>query len=124
MFDRAQQLTARGLSVVLDGTFLTNDLQRGAVTLATALGAQPLLVNCICPPETAARRIEERVRSADSLSEARTATHERQRQEEQPPPRDIPQCQVDTSCAMPMMTRTVLDALKTRTPLRRTAHAR
>jgi predicted kinase len=111
MFERAARFVSAGLSVVLDGTFLTHDLQRRAASLAMDAGARPLLVNCTCPPQWAAERIEERRGQGGSFSEAQVATHRQQRQEEETPPADLPQCHVDTSYALSMMTRTVLDCL-------------
>ncbi|MCA9229425.1 MAG: AAA family ATPase [Planctomycetales bacterium] len=112
MFERAEQLISDGLSVVLDGTFLTNCVQAAAVEMANRQGARPFLVNCTCPPEVAATRISGRLRVGGSLSEAQTTTHMQHRAEEELPRPEWPQCVVDTSTAEPLMIQTTLDGMR------------
>ena len=97
MLDRTADLLTDRLSVVLDGTFLSAELRIKSVLLARQLGAVPLIVNCHCPDEVAEERIAERIRSDDSISEARPELFRRQKQDEEHGPADLPMCDVDTT---------------------------
>jgi aminoglycoside phosphotransferase family enzyme/predicted kinase len=110
MLRRAEDLAEQGMSVILDGTFLTAKLCAQAAAMATRHGALPLIVRCYCSPAVALRRIQERVARQDSLSDATRAVYEYQRRTEQPAPLDVPSFNLDTNNAVPA----VLDELVAR----------
>jgi aminoglycoside phosphotransferase family enzyme/predicted kinase len=97
MFSQAGEMLQAGSTVVLDGTFLTLDLQQECHELAKASAARLLMVNCSLSAESATDRIRERAKQGDSLSDATEDTHRQQRAFESPPPPHLPQCNVDTS---------------------------
>lgn len=96
---------------MLDGTFLTRELQHRAVELGAGQGARALLVNCTLPPHVAAARIETRRDAGGDLSEAGVDTHHAQREQEDAPPAELPQCQIETSAGVPAMVQGVLERL-------------
>ncbi|MCA9248755.1 MAG: AAA family ATPase [Planctomycetales bacterium] len=108
---RAEVLLARGLSVVLDGTFATSQLHERVMEVAERFHAKPLFINCTCEAELATGRIEQRRLLGDALSEATPSTHARQCRAEQLPRASIPQCSIDTSCAISLIERTVASAI-------------
>ncbi len=101
MFHQAAEELQRGLTIVLDGTFLSADLQQRVVDLAHRYGAVPFFVNCNCPTTVAAERMAERAALGDRLSDAQLATHVRQRQEQTLPPPHVPQVRIDTRQSLP-----------------------
>lgn len=112
MFDRAARLIANGVSVVLDGTFLSNQVQTISHEIGTSMNATMMMVNCWCAPEIASQRLQERKRKGDSLSDADQPMHDLQRQQYQTPSAKIPQCEVDTSYAVATQAETVFAAIK------------
>jgi aminoglycoside phosphotransferase family enzyme/predicted kinase len=98
LHSRAGDILKNGLSVVLDGTFLSNTWQAEASKLASRHGALFLLVNCRCPTETAVERIQQRwLAQPHPLSEARPELHDLQRDEDEPTPVGLPAIEVDTT---------------------------
>lgn len=112
MFDHAARLAAQGVSVVLDGAFLTAELQNRAFEIGCSQNAQTLFVNCWCPPEVAAARIGERRRRGETLSDGTAVIHQQQLQEEATPPPHVRQCRVDTTFALSKQATQVCEALK------------
>ncbi|MGI9430046.1 MAG: AAA family ATPase, partial [Bythopirellula sp.] len=97
MFNRAQEYLDGGRSVVLDGTFLTNDLRLRAMELGRKHGATPVFVECECPKEKARSRIYGRSASGRALSEARPGLLNQQAAEREDPPASINRIGVCTS---------------------------
>jgi predicted kinase len=87
-------------SVILDGTFLTDDFRTRAYDLGYRHGAVPLHVQCMCPRQIAYDRIQQRIDTGRSKSEARTELFDLQEQEYQPPLADEPSMTIDTTQAM------------------------
>ncbi len=112
MFQQTDKLLSAGVSVVLDGTFITGAAQRHAADLARQHAANLLFVTCECPAEVAAERIAQRRASGETLSDAVATTHQQQRREADPLPTDLPACRVDTTEELPSMLSTVLKALR------------
>jgi hypothetical protein len=97
LFSRAAAALDAGLSIVLDGTFLTGALRRRAVSLAQLHGGMPLYVHCHCPRETALARIAARTATGDSASEGRVELFDRQAAEQSPMEDDLASVAVDTT---------------------------
>ena len=97
LFEQAGQRLAQGLSVILDGTFLSAASRREAVALADRYGAQPVIVVCRCPDMLADQRIARRLESGEALSDARAETRQGQRQLEEPDETPLPTCELDTT---------------------------
>lgn len=112
MFHRAGALLAKGVSLVLDGAFLTSEQRRAAQALAESAGAVSLLVHCVCPAEVALERIERRA-AEPSLSEARPELYALQQLQEEPFAESQP-IAVDTTAAVALQEAAVLDAMRLR----------
>ena len=112
MFEQAGEMLESGLSVVLDGTFLTAEWQNGAARLARESGAQLLFVTCRCPAETARQRIDQRRARHQGFSEATPDLHDLQQQEDSPLSSEYPAVELDTTESISSQTRTVFDALR------------
>ncbi len=97
MFDRAARALENGLSVVLDGTFLSARVRNEAAALARGHGAELLAIRCQCDDEVARQRIERRRQTATALSEARPELLDRQRAEEEPDPPGFVSLEIDTT---------------------------
>lgn len=110
MLHRADTLLKQGLSLVLDGAFLTTAQRRAAVALAEVSGAIPLLVHCVCPATVACERIERRA-SGSSLSEARPELYPSQQSAEEPF-NEGEVIEVDTTNALCLQESKVLEALE------------
>jgi aminoglycoside phosphotransferase family enzyme/predicted kinase len=112
MFERAGALLREGLSVVLDGTFLSTLLMRNAALLGVQHEATTLLADCQCPVSVAIERIAARLNRQETLSEATPALHPRQRAELEPPPAHLDVCPVDTTVSPASQLETVLEHLR------------
>jgi len=77
----ADQVLGRGVSVVLDGTYMSAAHRSEVQQLGRKNGVQPLFCFCQCPDEVARGRIESRLRMGRDPSEARPELLEGQRQE-------------------------------------------
>ena len=84
-------------SVVLDGTFLTDSLRRRAYDLGYRHGSVSLHVQCTCPRQIAYARIQQRIDTGQSESEARTELYDLQARDYQPPLADDPSITIDTT---------------------------
>jgi len=112
LFRQAGELLEDGQSVVLDGTFLTCTLRDRAYDLGRRNGAICLHMNCTCPRQIAYARIQKRIESGQSQSEARTELYDLQAQDLEPPWADEPTITVDSTCDVPEQNRTVCAELK------------
>lgn len=110
MLRRAGALLKQGVSLVLDGAFLTAAQRRAAVELAETCGAASLLVHCVCPAVVALERIERRAAGA-SLSEARPELYASQ-QSAQEPLHEGRVIEVDTTSALGVQEAAVFEALE------------
>lgn len=106
MFHKAQDHLDNGQSVVLDGTFLSNDLRLAAIHLGKQHGAIPVFVECECSRETVLSRIAERAESGTNFSEARSELADNQLAEREDPCPSIPRICIDT-------TNSILETLET-----------
>ncbi len=84
LFSRAAAALDSGLSVVLDGTFLTNELRQQAISLGRQHGGAPLYVHCHCPREVGLARLAARSVDGRSDSEGRTELLDQQAAEQDP----------------------------------------
>lgn len=80
MFERAKQALSLGESVILDATFITDELREEAVAAGMRTGIEPLFIECRCPEEIVFRRLRERYRKKKSISDGRWETYQRQKQ--------------------------------------------
>ena len=109
MFRLATRRIDERRSVVLDGTFPTNELRRAALEVAARRNALAIYVACECPREVAIRRIAERSPQGSEGSEARPEfydAHIREREEMAP---NLPWVRIDTTRLIE--TEKVFDAL-------------
>ena len=97
MFNRAEKYLDNGRSVVLDGTFLTNDLRQRAMEMGRKHGATPVFVECECSREKARSRIYERSAAGRALSEARPGLLNHQANEREEPCSSIDRIGVSTT---------------------------
>ena len=97
MLNRAQEYLDNGRSVVLDGTFLTNDLRLRAIELGRKHGATSVFVECECSKEKARSRIFERSATGKAYSEARPGLLNQQADEREEPCSSIDRIGVSTT---------------------------
>jgi predicted kinase len=83
--------------VILDGTFLTDGLRTRAYDLAYREGAVSLYVLCACPRHVAYARIQRRIDTGKSESEARTELFDLQARDYEPALAEYPSMTVDTT---------------------------
>jgi predicted kinase len=115
VYDELLRLARTGIdageSVVLDGTFLTNESRRAAIETARNSGALPLLINCTCPAEIARQRIATRQAAGERLSDARAELLAEQQSEEEPLSPDLPQMPVDSTLPIRQQVQAVVQHL-------------
>lgn len=80
IFEQAKHALALGESVILDATFITDELREDAVAAGLEVGIEPLFIECRCPEEVVMRRLRERYRKKKSISDGRWETYQRQKQ--------------------------------------------
>jgi aminoglycoside phosphotransferase family enzyme/predicted kinase len=112
LFLRAEQDLKEGLSVVLDGTFLTADLRRRAAGLARAAGALPCLVHGDCPVDVAVERIAERAADGETNSDATAELYELQRAQQEPDPPELRSVDIDTTLTVGLQLADVTERLR------------
>lgn len=78
LLSRACRTLDDGCSVVLDGTFLTNELRRRALEQGKQHGAHVFFIECECPEEISLERIAERAKAGTTESEARPELYREQ----------------------------------------------
>ncbi len=96
LFVRAHALIVSGVSVVLDGTFSTNDAISAASQLVGDNSAKFLAIQCICDPAVARKRIAARQRTHSDISEATPQLHDEQRAAWENWPAEVPQIKINT----------------------------
>ena len=97
MIARAGTCLSQNPTVVLDGTFSSQNVRQLARDLSRCKHTILLQVQCDCPREVAIRRISERLRQGTSASEARPEFYDRQADVHEGPLPDTPLCVVDTT---------------------------
>ena len=112
MFRRARVLLDANRSVVLDGTFLSNEQRRTAIGLAQQYEAEPLVVHCTCPKVVALGRIGARMKAGTSLSDARPDFFDLQQQADEPDTMESLGLTVDTTESLPEIQQKVLTRLR------------
>jgi uncharacterized protein len=96
MFERARELNAQQISVVLDATFSNPKHIELASEIATNTNALFIAVQCVCRPEIALQRIANRLREGSDPSDATADTYKVQLCSEANWPDSIPRVLVDT----------------------------
>jgi predicted kinase len=112
MLKQASGLLEKGVSVVLDGTFLSANLRARAMLLARRHSAAPVFIECRCPEDIAAGRIGTRLTASQGLSESRPEFVRLQREQEEPDPPGVISCSVNTTASMPAMLASVFQHIK------------
>jgi aminoglycoside phosphotransferase family enzyme/predicted kinase len=114
MFRQARERLGERQSLILDGTFLTQELRTRAFDLARQYGAVPLNVQCTCPKSIALARVEARAKAGGSESEARRELYDQQARDFEPLLLEDPAVTVDTTQAMPDQLQAVSTELRRR----------
>jgi aminoglycoside phosphotransferase family enzyme/predicted kinase len=112
MLAAAEERMAGGLSVILDGTFLSARQLAVCRELATRLGAELLTVECRCPEAIVRSRLSQRQQAGECISDATYETYRRQQDAAEPIPHAIAQVAVDTSLALPLQVEPVMQRLR------------
>ncbi|MCE9556424.1 MAG: AAA family ATPase [Planctomycetes bacterium] len=110
LLSRARQHLERGMSVILDGAFLSEDRRRAAFKLAEQAGAAALLIRCHCDPAEAKQRIAARIEAGQSPSEARPEFFTAQEREDEPSS-GWPHVSIDTTMSLSEQIDTVFQHL-------------
>ena len=100
LFQFAAEQLGHGLSVILDGTFLTTALKRKAMKIAADHGAVAVHLHCVCPEEIALARISHRQQLGQSASEARPDLLTLQQHEGEPDPEGL--CRLEIGTTQPL----------------------
>jgi aminoglycoside phosphotransferase family enzyme/predicted kinase len=117
LFQHAADWMRHEVSVVLDGTFSTDILRRTALKIACEHGAEPLLVWCHCPAQTARERIAARQARGECSSEARPELFDQQQFDaDAVHVADLPVCEVDTTLPLAAQIHAALAVLNRFTP--------
>lgn len=114
LFCQARELLDKGQSVILDGTFLSQELRQRAHELGRQHGAVSLHVLCQCPRKTALSRIQERASAGGGDSEARADLYDLQAGEFESVRAGDPVVPVDTGDPLARQIQTVCDELRHR----------
>jgi aminoglycoside phosphotransferase family enzyme/predicted kinase len=97
---QAGERLSEGQSVILDGTFLSAASRTSVVDMASRLQIPTLVLECRCPAQLATERLTAREAQGQSLSDANTATAQRQPGEEEPDPPGLNVVVVDTAAPL------------------------
>lgn len=84
MNDLATVALAAGFSVILDARYSKRSQRAGALAVASACSADAEIVSCEVPADELRRRVAERRRQADNISDATVELIERQLRENEP----------------------------------------
>jgi aminoglycoside phosphotransferase family enzyme len=90
MFEQCAALLHDAAAVVLDGTFSADWQRQAAAKLAAEHDADVLIVRCDCPRDLAIRRIEQRRKDNQSISEAHEDLYDQQAAAWQPDSQPLP----------------------------------
>jgi hypothetical protein len=113
---QAQVALRLGRSVILDATFLRREMRREAARTARRAGADFLLIECRAADRVVRKRLEERIRSGGSVSDADVGVYLAQRLAAQAPT-EIPrqqQIRINTSAPLTQSAARALAAIAKR----------
>lgn len=79
LFDRAASLLDEGSGVIIDASFKKEIYRAGAKEVAVRKGVPFLLIECVCPDNEVKRRLQERERLGEDLSDGRWDIFQRQK---------------------------------------------
>lgn len=116
LMSRAAGLRAQRRSVILDATFSMANRISQARQVAGEQVQDFLGIECVCRPEVAHQRIAGRLARGTDASDATPETHDRQRQNWEAWPADIPQIRVDTEQPLERQVDEVCRALRRNAP--------
>lgn len=68
LFKRLMELVQKGKTVVLDGTFFRRELRERAYSIAKETESPVYVINCECPEEVIAKRMDRRKKRPDTAS--------------------------------------------------------
>jgi aminoglycoside phosphotransferase family enzyme/predicted kinase len=119
MFERATSAIAQGLSVVLDGTFLTQAQRHAARAWAQQLSTPIYFLRTHCDPLIAKQRVENRLATGNDASEIQPSLLTQQQLAEEPDAPDLPSVVVDTSGSEADSVQNALHAIRTLVPIAR-----
>ena len=120
MAEQAETLLRQGVSLVLDGTFLSPALREVFESLASQFAATFLAIHCDCPTEIARERIAARLEAGPHVSDARPELPSLQDENELSPAdgsaphasSNSASCEIDTRASLPDMVTQVLHHLR------------
>jgi predicted kinase len=114
LLQRAVDVHAQRIAVVLDGTFAQLSAIRQAWELVGGTQSVFLAIECSCRAEVAHARIRQRLAEGRDASEAGPEVHDQQRAEWEAWPEELPQIRVDTEEPLPRQVERVMRALRLR----------
>lgn len=117
LLHRASKQLADGLSVVLDGTFLDQEIKSEPVALAAEHQAECFFVRCACPLDVVRKRIASRAAAGKTLSEARPELVDMQQTAEETLPSGQSVLDVDTTAPLSEQVHKVLGMLGSKLPI-------
>ncbi|MCA9220558.1 MAG: AAA family ATPase [Planctomycetales bacterium] len=112
MFDRADALLADGLSVILDGSFVSGEHRQAAAELARRRDVDLRFLWCDCPEPVASSRIQSRMAEGGSASEATSAVHHFHQASADWDFAGLPFTPIDTTQSLPDITERVFAAVR------------
>ena len=112
MLRRAEVLVGSGVSVVLDGTFLSHDVRQQSLQIASRCQSPFMMFECRCPEQVVLDRIRNRLLNEQSLSDARPELYRQQLAEEEPVPPGFPVHPIDTTEPVERLISYVLQAIQ------------
>ena len=113
MLRRVPDRLDRNPTIVLDGTFSTEDSRIRVATVADRLNAQWLHVECVCPQEVSLQRMESRTITGDPTgSEGRPDLYRQQLAEYESPPQGDRFADVDTTQPVSRQVESVIKAVR------------
>lgn len=112
LFRRARALCADRVSIVLDGTFSNLASVQEAQRLASESHANFFAIECVCSPQVAQQRIENRLSGSTDASQAWPELHDQQRDKWEAWPGDVPHVRLDTEQPLAVLKSQIVDALR------------
>lgn len=92
MLDLAEKALLEGKDVILDGTYRQKRHRLAVMDLSRKLGTNILFIHCHAPEEVIKRRLEERIKRSDEVSDARWGIYLKMKEGFEPPqetPKDM-----------------------------------
>ncbi len=112
MFGSVESSLEFNPTIILDGTFSSNDVRNAAQSIGEEAGAKWIHVECYCPKEVSIQRILKRRESERSESEARPELYDRQLADYEPCSTSSNAIRIDTTLPIEDQVDTVLRALR------------